>query len=170
MKRSLLGLILIFIAGSFVSCAGGQRLRTVAFDQDDRITGQFRVVFIGANHSNDIATMVVLDRAGDSYDIVPYMPDSDYYVMENLEGSDAVALALKHIRSVRSYGAVQYRRIEDQNGLIIGYELRASYRNYLRGLSRPVDVDYWLTEKGHVRVLLNLSPEAERLYLQGGGD
>jgi hypothetical protein len=157
----------IFLAVLFVtlvSCAGGKQLRT-ELAQDSEITGSYTLILYGTKNAYELKTIAFLDREGDGYELVPYAPEYNYKVIKNLPGTEALKKAQDYVKWPRDYRSTQVRKIIDDQGNVIGYEVRPLYDPLAYGISNVLVVHYWVQEGGKVKVTINLHPTA-REYLR----
>lgn len=146
------------------SCAGGKQLRT-ELAQGSEITGSYTLILFGTRNAYELKTVAFLDKEGDGYELVPYAPEFDYKVIKNLPGTEALNKALDYIKWPRDYRSSQVRKILDDQGSVIGYEVRPLYDPLAYGISNVLVVQYWVKEGGIVKVTINLHPTA-REYLR----
>ena len=149
---------------SLCSCAGGKQLRT-ELAQESEITGTYTLILFGTRNAYELKTVAFLDKEGDGYELVPYAPEYDYKVIENLPASEALKKALDYVKWPRDYRSSQVREILDDQGSIIGYEVRPLYDPLAYGISNVLVVQYWVQADGKVKVTINLHPTAQE-YLR----
>lgn len=148
--------------------ASGAILRTEIV-KDETISGDYRVILYGSRHANDVETLAILDKSGDRYTFEPYAPEFDYKVMKEVPAREALKHARPFISWHRSFNAVQMRRVLDEEGEIIAYELRPLYQPIDFGHTDVMYVDYRLKDST-VIVYIRLKPEVERILEGNGGD
>jgi hypothetical protein len=160
--------IIVTILASLVltlgSCTGGKQLRT-ELAQDSEITGSYTLILFGKRDAYDLKTIAFLDKEGDGYELVPYAPEYDYNVIKNLPATEALKKALDYVKWPRDYRSSQVRKILDDQGSVIGYEVRPLYAPLAYGISNVLVVRYWVQAGGKVKVTINLHPTA-REYLR----
>ena len=166
-KNTILINVNIFLAllvFSLCSCAGGKQLRT-ELARNTEITGSYDLILFGTKNAYELRTIAFLDKEGDGYELVPYAPDYEYKVIKNLPGSEALDKALDYVKWPRDYRSSEVREILDDQGSIIGYEVRPLYEPIAYGISNVLVVQYWVQAGGKVKVTINLHPTAEE-YLR----
>jgi len=146
------------------SCAGGKQLRT-ELALDSEITGSYTIILFGTRNAYELKTIAFLDREGDGYELVPYAPEYDYKVIKNLPATEALNKALDYVKWPRDYRSSQLRKILNDQGSVIGYEVRPLYDPLAYGISNVLVVQYWVKEGGKVKVTISLHPTA-REYLR----
>jgi hypothetical protein len=156
----ILSIFLALLVFTLGSCAGGKQLRT-ELARDTEITGSYNLILFGTRSTYELKTIAFLDKEGDGYELVPYAPDYDYKVIKNLPASEALKKALDYIRWPRDYKSSQVSEILDDQGSVIGYEVRPLYDPIAYGISNVLVVQYWVQAGGKVKVTINLHPTAE---------
>lgn len=152
------------------SCIGGQYLMTEGIDTTSGITGTFRLILFGGAYQDDWETVAILDGEGDNYEIVPFAREYRYSVSEGQAAETAFARAEHFARSQTDSIGVLYRRIMDDTGGTVGYEIRPLYNIAAFGMPDIIEVDYYLQEDGSVRVVVRLKEEVERRRQDGDRD
>ena len=166
-RKSAYIIVSIFLASLILtlgSCAGGKQLRT-ELAQDSEITGSYTLILYGTRNTYELKTIAFLDREGDGYELVPYAPEYDYKVIKNLPASEALKKAQDYVKWPRDYRSSQLRKILDDQGSVIGYEVRPLYDPLTYGISNVLVVYYLIQEGGRVKVIIRLHPTA-REYLK----
>ncbi len=155
MKRITI-LIFIVLAGAALllsGCYGASHLKTSYLGTPGSISGTFDVVYYGARYKDDPSSVVVLDRAGDDYRILPRAPESYYRVEEGLGASEAAGKSEKFLKQHTYYNGLLYRSIYSLEGNIIGYEIRIDYE-LLTYPYRTPEVNYFIAEDGVVKFIV----------------
>ena len=160
----LISVIFLALVLALSSCAGSKQLRTEVA-QDSEITGSYTLILFGTKNAYELKTVAFLDKEGDGYELVPYAPEYNYKVMKNIPGTQALEKALNYVKWHRDYRSSQVRKILDNQGSVIGYEVRPLYDPLAYGISNVLVVQYWVQEGGKVKVTVNLHPTA-REYLR----
>jgi len=130
------------------------------------VTGIFTLILYGAGHSNDIETIAILDKEGDQYTFEPYAPEFNYRIKRSVSAKEALAEAEQFVSWHSSFRRAQLGKIIDNNGNIIGFEVRPLYLPTTFGLSDVLDVDYWLKDS-KVIVKVKLKPSVEMMLRDG---
>ncbi len=138
--------------------------------EPSEITGIFKIIFYGARYSDDVETVSIFDCGDDQYDIEPFAPDFDFRIEKEIPDKEALAKALDFISFHHSFHKYSLKKIINEKGKIIGFELRPLYYPFVYGTSDVMDINYWLEKNGKVRVTIKLLPSVERLQLQRGSD
>jgi hypothetical protein len=161
-----LAIISVFLG----ACAGGTALRARDVREPVELSGTFDLVLYLGPQYDFLETVAFLDVAGDGYEILPFEPEFEYKVLENLSAKDAMGEALHFVSRHRDFsGSTYMRRIAGETGETIGYELRPLYDYFVYGMTDVLDIDYLLGEEGKVRVLIDLDERLKR-ELEDGGD
>lgn len=164
MKRGVIILLSLVLFISLLtvsdSSAGAVRLRTKPANPSE-IKGLFTVILYGSRHSSDIETIAFLDVEGDQYTLEPYAPAFDYKTEKNLPAKEALSRAEKFVGWHRSFFQTELRKIADDKGNTIGYEVRPLYNSLDFGVSDVLYVDYRL-KGNNVKIRIRLLPSVER--------
>ena len=107
------------------------------------IQGTFTLILYGANHSNDLETIAILDREGDGYDFEPFAPEFVYRIKKNLPANEALSEAEKFVGWHHSFRSISLSKITDEKGSLLGYEVRPLYYPLGFGFSDILEVDYF---------------------------
>jgi hypothetical protein len=169
MKRIIWFFILVFLIISFgedkTSFARNVTLRTELIEDAD-IEGDFSLILYGSRHINDVETIAIFDIEGDRYTIEPFAPDFDYRIMKGLSAREALHEAQSFVSWHQSYMSSHLSRILDDDGSIVGYELRPLYLPLTFGLPDVMYV-YYTKKNGKIVVNIRLKPSVERQLFQG---
>ena len=84
------------------------------------IAGTFTLILYGANHSNDLETIAILDNEGDGYEFEPYAPKFSYKTKKSLSAKAALSEAEKFVSWHRSFLSSDLSRILDPKGNTVG--------------------------------------------------
>jgi hypothetical protein len=134
----------------------------------DEIKGTFTLILYGGNYLDDLETIAILDAEGDRYVLEPFVPDFDLRIKKGVPAVEALKEAEAFVNFHPSFWRSQLSRILDKEGKIIGYEVRPLYLPFTFGASDVLDVNYWLKEKGRVKVTIRLIPSIDNYRLPGG--
>ncbi|MBI5026737.1 MAG: hypothetical protein HZC12_08465 [Nitrospirae bacterium] len=171
MKNSInmciFALMVILLFTTNDSFAIQKHLKTEAMKDTD-ITGVFTLILYGGRHSDDIETIVILDKEGDRYDFEPYAPEYDYKIKRGISDREALDEAERFVSWHPSFHRSQLSRIIDEKGNTIGYELRPLYMPLTFGVSDVLDVDYRIKD-GKVIITIKLIPSVEKMLRDGDG-
>lgn len=141
------------------ACLPGKALRTDISKGD--IQGAYTLILYGGNYGDDLETIAFMDREGDRYTFEPYAPDFAFRVIKGMTSDRALREAGRFIRSHADFHQEQVRSIKDDQGEVIGYEIRPLYFPLTFGTDNVIDVDYWLKED-RVLVFVKLKPSIEK--------
>lgn len=134
----------------------------------DEMKGTFTLILYGGSYLDDLETIAILDSEGDQYVLEPFAPDFDYRMTKGVPAEKAFKEAGEFVNFHPSFWRSQLSRILDKERKVIGYEVRPLYRPFAFGISDVLDVNYWLKEKGRVKVTIRLIPSIEKNKLPGG--
>lgn len=141
----------------------GKLLKTVPAEIAD-IAGTFTLILYGAEHSNDIETVAILDKEGDRYTFEPLAPKFKYIVKRGLTAKEALEKADEFISWHNSFHRSQLSGIIDENGKIMGYELRPLYFPLAFGTGDIMDIDYRM-RADKIAVIIRLKPFVQPMQL-----
>ena len=138
--------IIIFIMLLSYGCSfalSKERLIPEPLKDGKSIQGTFTLILYGANHSNDLETIAILDREGDGYDFEPFAPEFVYRIKKNLPANEALSEAEKFVGWHHSFRSSRLSKITDEKGSLLGYEVRPLYYPLGFGFSDILEVDYF---------------------------
>jgi hypothetical protein len=144
---------------------GGQSLVTDVAEYSE-ITGMYSLILYGAGHGNDMETIAILDKEDDLYTIEPYAPADRYSIKKNLSSKEALDEAESFISWHPLFQSYQLRKVINQRGTAIAYELRPLYRPETFGVDDVIETNYTLKNK-KVTVSVALLPSVEQIVEQG---
>lgn len=152
------------------SCSGRNYLRTAPVYNQKEIVGNFSLILFGTAENEGLEAVAFLDAVADDYEVVPHAPEFQYSIKRNIEGKEAVEMAIHHLSSHNAYKSHQIRRILEKNtGRTIGYEVRPLYLPFVYGHMDVLDILYWSTGNKTVHVTIRLLPSVERQLLGDDG-
>lgn len=161
MERLNLYLAVFFFTVIFLtsSCALRTGLNTAGAGPGE-VQGTFTLILYGCNYLNDLETVAILDKEGDRYIIEAYAPTFNYRIKKGVPPKEALDEAEMFINCNSSYSRPQLRKILDNNGNIIGYEMRPLYLPFAYGVDDVLDTFYWIKDN-KVYVSVRLKPSVE---------
>lgn len=158
----------VFLMGS--SCSGRNYLRTAPVYDQKEIAGNFTLILFGTADNDGLEAVAFLDAVADDYEVVPYAPEFQYSIKRNIEGKEAVEMAIHYLGSHNAYKSHQIRRILEKNtSRTIGYEVRPLYLPFVYGHMDVLDIHYWHSENKTVHVTIRLLPSVEKRLLGDDG-
>ena len=144
------------------ACAGGKALRTAPAMSGD-LQGTYVLILYGGSYADDLETIAILDKEGDRYTFDPFSPPFSYRIIKGQTAEHAIPAAEQFIRRHPSYNREQVRSILDEQGSVIGYEVRPLYFPLAFGTDDVLDVDYMLRgEKVITTIRIKRSVEEKR--------
>ncbi len=151
------------------ACGAGKQLTTGSADPA-ALKGAYTLLLYGCHYPDDIKNLAVLLEDGSRYPVEIYDTPTSYQVKKGLTGPQAFKEADSFVRcSVRHATQTQLRRIIDDAGGTIGYEVRPLYSPLEFGRSDVLFVSYSL-RNGTVRAYIRLDPDLERALESPGPD
>jgi hypothetical protein len=162
----LLSLLLVLM---LQACAIGKQLATTPADPAE-LTRTYTLLLYGCHYPDDIKNLALLLDEKSTYPVEIYDLPTSYQVKKGVPGPQALAEADAFVRcSVRLLSGTQLRRIIDDAGGTIGYEVRPLYSPLEFGRLDILHVSYSL-QKGIVRTYIRLDPDVERALESPGTD
>jgi len=165
MNHHLLFSLLIITLIAVGSCAFGPPLATQRASFSE-VTGRYTLISYGCNFFDDLETVAILGKEGGRFVFEPYAPSFNYRTKKGLPAKEALEEAARFINCHSSYKGSQLRSIVDNDGHILGYELRPLYFPFTFGIEDVLDTFYWIRDD-RINVSIKLKPSIERL-LSGG--
>jgi hypothetical protein len=156
------------MSGDNADCFAFEKALRTEEAKPDEMKGTFTLILYGGSYLDDLETIALFDSEGDHYVLEPFVPDFDYRMKKGVPAQEAFKEAEKFVNFHPSFWRSQLSRILDKEGKTIGYEVRPLYRPFTFGISDVLDVNYWLKEKGRVKVTIRLIPSIEKNKLPGG--
>jgi len=153
-------LMLPFLSGCFLFVSGSPESPEIPSETIDP-TVRYDIVLYGGRYMDDLETLIVLDKAGDKYEFIPYLPQSDYTIVKNQTAEQALAYARDVYTAQSAYARTRISRILDKDNQFIGYELRPLYNSFRYGYSDIMFVNYAF-QGGKVVIHLRLIDPVER--------
>ena len=151
------------------ACVAGKQLATGPADPAD-LKGVYTLLLYGCHYPDDIKNFAVLVEEGSRYPVEIYDTPTSYQVKKELTGPQALKEAGSFVRcGVRHVTRTQLRRIIDDAGGTIGYEVRPLYSPLEFGRSDVLFVSYSL-RNGNIRTYIRLDPDLERALESPGPD
>jgi hypothetical protein len=160
---------IVVLAAMLQGCMAGKQLRTDAADPSE-VKGTYTLLLYGCHYPAQIQDVAILvDEAG-RYPVEIYDLDSSYTVKKGVPAEQALSEAERFVRcSTNRIWRTEMRKILDDSGGVIGYELRPLFMPVEFGTADVIVVSYSL-QKGTVRAYIRLFPDVERQQQQGPSD
>lgn len=168
MKWLFASVLLISLSCLPIHYRSGEYLQTLIVSREE-IKGDFRMILYGANHSNDLETVAVLDKEGDNIRFVPLAPDFIYRTEDKISAEEGLEKSIKFISWHRAFLSYEIKKIMDRENNILGYELRPLYDPLTFGITDILDIDY-IAQDDVVKVIVRLKPSIERMLFNDKKD
>jgi len=163
------GFLLSLLVLMLQACAIGKQLATAPADPAE-LTGSYTLFLYGCHYPDDIKNVALLLDEKSTYPLEIYDLPTSYQVKKGVPGPQALADADAFVRcSVRLLSGTQLRRILDETGGTMGYEVRPLYSPLEFGRLDVLHVSYSL-QNGIVRTYIRLDPDVERALESPGAD
>ena len=156
-------ILIAFLALTLQACAAGKQLTTASARPAD-LQGSYTLLLYGCHYPEEIKNLAILVDERSKYPVEIYDIPSSYQVKKGVPGPEALAEADAFVRcSTRRVDGTQLRRIVDDTGGTIGYEVRPIYFPLEFGKIDVLFVTYSLMPNGTVRSYVRLDPDVERI-------
>jgi hypothetical protein len=150
------------------ACAAVKQLDTSSADPADLQGRAYTLLLYGCHYPEDIKNLAVLVDEGSRYPVEIFDIPSSYKVKKGVPGPEALKEADSFVRcSTRRVSQTQLRRIADDAGGTIGYEVRPIYFPLEFGQTDVLLVSYSL-QNGTVRTYIRLDRDVERALESSG--
>ena len=160
MNKNLFPLLVLVFAVAILlnanSCTPTASLITVSANPAE-LSGTYTVFLYGARHSNDIETIAILAKENVPYTFEIYSPDFNYKTIKGMPDARAYKRAAEFVSFHYAFDYSVMSMILDENGSVIGYEVRPYYSHFDFGYSDVLDVSYTPAD-GKVIVRIHLIP------------
>jgi hypothetical protein len=163
---TLLITVLLFVTESS-AFALKTPLRTESANPSD-VSGVFTLILYGANYSDDLETVALLDNEGDGYTFEPFAPQFNYKIKKGIQAQDALKEAEQFVSFHNAFWKYHLSKILNPEGIPIGYEVKPLYRPFVYGFSDILDIYYWLKGDGKVKVVIKLDNVIDNTRIPGG--
>ncbi len=168
--RNRAGMLFFLILVTFLhACVPRNQLMTSAAGPDD-IKGTYSLMLYGCHYPAQINNVAILVAENSKYPVEIYDLDTSYKLKKDVPARQALAEADSFVRcSSYRIWQTQLRRIPDDSGGTIGYEVRPLYLPYEFGMPDVLLVSYSI-HNGVVRVSIKVNRDVEREIEGLGGD
>ncbi len=155
------GMLLILLGLSlFPACTGVQLMTSPA--DPEQVRGTYTVYLYGCHYPADIENAAFLLSQDAKYPFELYTLTSSYKVRSGLQAGEALAEAAAFLRcGMHDVWYTRLRRIPDDSGGILGYEMVPVFRPYDVGIEDPLIITYAL-RNGTVRVGIQPNQQRDR--------
>ncbi|MGB9715716.1 MAG: hypothetical protein ACPL1G_04830 [Thermodesulfovibrionales bacterium] len=134
--------------------------------REEEAQGTFSLILYGGRHINDLETVAFFDIEGDYYVFEPYAPDFDYKIKRNISAENALREAEKFVAFHNAFWRSQFSKILDENGNVIGYEMRPLYRPFVYGRDDLLEI-YYRIKGNKVIIEIRLTPDFFKIPFLG---
>lgn len=158
----------LFIMGAIVlvtvvslGCAPGRLLIATPASPND-ISGTYMVFLHGCRYPSQIDNVAILMKEDSIYPVEIFDIDSSYTVRKNIPARQAFDLANAFVKcSTHQVWQTELRKIPDDRGGLIGYELLPTYAPMEFGTTDVLRITYGI-HNNTVRVYINIDPDVQR--------
>jgi hypothetical protein len=166
--KTLFTMVLSFSAALLLQACMGMQLIPRSANQDE-LKGTYTLIQYGCRHPADLENMAILVDESGPYPVEVYALDSLYKVKKGLPASQALGEANTFINcSFYTVWQSMLRRISDNMGRTIGYELKPVYRPWEISTTETLLTSYILKDN-KITVYITPNPSLERQTEAGDG-
>jgi hypothetical protein len=162
------GSVLLLVILTVVGCVPGKRLMPSEANPAE-MTGNYTLLLYGCHYASDVKNAAFFIEEGGKYPLEIFDLNTSYKTIKGLTVQQALAKAESFLKC-SSYTVWQtvLRKIPDDSGGTIGYEMRPLYIPYQLGKADVLDITYFL-KNAKIRAYIMLDKDVER-SLEAAGD
>lgn len=159
--RVALAAFLLALSTVLQGCTFGLQLQTISADPK-AISGTYDLYLYGCRYPADWERAAFLISRDARYPVELFVMDTSYKVTKGLPAEKALSEAEAFVRcGIHSVESTKVKRIPDDSGGTIGYEIVPRYAAHEQAGADPMLVSYSL-KHGKVTVMIQLAPDAQR--------
>jgi hypothetical protein len=159
---------ILVLAAMLQACMAGKQLMTSGADPAE-VKGTYTLLLYGCHYPAQIQEVAILVEEGSKYPVKIHDLDSSYTVKQGVPAAEALSEADRFVRcSANRIWRTEMKKILDDAGGTIGYEVRPLYMPVVFGFPDVVKVSYSL-QKGTVWAYVRLFPDVEKQQDMGAG-
>ncbi len=169
MKSVLSATLILVFTAMLQGCMAGKQLMTGAADQSE-VKGTYTLLLYGCHYPAQIQDVAILVDEASRYPVRIHDLDTSYTVKKGVPAEQALSEADRFVRcSTNKIWRTEMRKILDDSGGTIGYEVRPLYMPLEFGTADVIQTSYSL-QKGTVNAYIRLFPDVERQQDAGPSD
>lgn len=158
----------LILAAALAGCMAGTQLYPSAADTA-AVEGSYTLMLYGCHYPEDITNLAILVSDSSKYPVEIYDIDTSYKVEKEVPAQQALQRADSFLKcTTHRIWQTVIRRIPDDRGGTIGYEVRPLYFPLEFGQADVLLTSYSLRD-GKVKAYIRLDPDVENM-LNGSGD
>jgi|GEM_PF-3015915 len=131
------------------------------FGRAEDVRGMFRLVLFWGAFPQQLGRVAFLDCADDGIDFVPYAPDDEYRIVDDLPPQEALEQAGDFVSVHPDFQHISLAKVLDADGTILGFEVCPHYSPTAFGTSDVLDVSYRRKDE-RVVIFVHLQSGVER--------
>jgi hypothetical protein len=160
----------LVLAGMLQACVSAQHLVSMPAEPAD-VRGTYTLLLYGCHYPDDIKDVAILVDEGSKYPLEIFDLDTSYQAIKGVPAEEALSRADSFVRcsNMHRIWQTQVRRIPDDSGGTIGFEVRPLYFPIEFGSPDVMLISYAL-KNGTVRAYIKLDPDVERAIESSGSD
>jgi len=150
-------------------CMAGKQLMTGAADPTE-VKGTYTLLLYGCHYPAQIQNVAIFVAETSKYPVRIHDLDTSYTVKTGIPAEQALSEADRFVRcSTNKIWRTEMRKILDDSGGIIGYEVKPLYMPFEFGIADVIQTSYSL-QKGTVNAYIRLFPDVEKQQDAGPSD
>lgn len=167
-KKVFSAVAFLILAAALDGCMAGKQLYPSAAEPA-AVAGSYTLLLYGCHYPDDITNLAILVSDSSKYPVEIYDIDTSYKVEKEVPAQQALRTADSFLRcTTHRIWQTVLRRIPDDSGGTIGYEVRPLYFPLEFGQPDVLLTSYSLRD-GKVRAYIRLDRDVERM-INGSGD
>lgn len=151
----------VILAAVIPACVPGKQLLAKGALPEE-VTGSYTLMLYGCHYPSQADNVAILVKEDGKYPFEIFDIDRSYRVKKGVPAQEALAEANSFVRcTTHTIWMTELRKIPDDAGGIVGFELRPLYVPLEFGISDVMRISYALKD-GKVRAYIRKNPQMER--------
>ncbi len=142
------------LALALFSCA--PTVRTEPLESLSGLREKLNLIYYVGTRRDDLGRAVVLDVLGDGYEFVPEVEDYEYEILQDISIGEAVYETRVFFGRYPFITGPVFKRILNEKGFPIGYEIRPRYHPKLFGKEDVLEINYHSAKNNLVHIRIKL--------------
>jgi hypothetical protein len=161
-KKTFIATAFLILAATLTGCMAGKQLYPSAAEPT-ALAGSYTLLLYGCHYPDDITNVAILVSNSSKYPVEIYDIDTSYKVEKDVPAQQALRTADSFLRcTTHRIWQTVLRRIPDDSGGTIGYEVRPLYFPLEFGQPDVLLTSYSLQD-GKIRAYIRLDRDVERM-------
>lgn len=160
-KKTFSAVAILILVPALAGCIAGIHL-TTSPAEPAAVTGTYTLLLYGCHYPDDVTNVAILVSDSSKYPFEIYDLDTSYKTVKDVPAQQALGEANSFLRcTTYRIWQTELRRIPDDSGGTIGYEVRPLYFPLEFGQPDILLISYSLRD-GKVRAYIKLEPDVKR--------